>query len=215
VIVVAAALRTLDAQSAWRDPLALWERAVETNPADGGGWANYVESLVSGGMDTPRAEAIVAEGLRHSSSPRLVLRQAILALRYDRARGQELMRKAAEAGEPIAMANLALMLLEDGKLDDALTWARQGARWRPNAHAQRTLGKVALAQGNVAEATAAFRTAYALDPRDCSNRINLALALMSQSKGAEAKPLLESCTGDATLGGRARAELDRIRRATK
>lgn len=120
------------------------------------------------------------------------------------------MRQAAEGGEPIAMANLALMLLEDGQLDDALVWARQGARWRPNAHAQRTLGKVELAKGNVPEATAAFRIAYALDPRDCANRINLALGLMGESKPAEAAPLLQSCLAHPTLGARARSELHRL-----
>jgi Flp pilus assembly protein TadD len=122
------------------------------------------------------------------------------------------MRQAAEGGEPIAMANLALMLLEDGQIDDALTWARLGASRRPNTHAHRTLGKVALAKGNVPEATAAFRTAYALDPRDCANRINLGLGLMAETKPAEAAPLLESCVADPMLGARAQAELARLRR---
>jgi Flp pilus assembly protein TadD len=216
VLVATAALRTLDAQAAWRDTEALWERAVLSNRADGGAWAMYVAAIIkpmSDAGELQRAEAVVAEGLRHSQSPRLVLQQALLALRSDRSRGLQLMRQAAEGGEPIAMANLALMLLEDGQLDHALTWARQGARLRPNAHAQRTLGKVALAKGNVPEASAAFRVAYALDPRDCGNRINLALALMYQSKGAEAVPLLQGCVADPNLGDRARAELDRIRGA--
>ncbi len=214
VVLASAALRTFDAQAAWRDPEALWERAVASNPADGGAWAMYVEAIIEPLNDEGeigRAEAVVAEGLRHSKSPRLVLRQALLALRSDRSRGLQLMRQAAEGGEPIAMANLALMLLEDGQLDDALVWARQGARWRPNAHAQRTLGKAELAKGNVHEATAAFRVAYALDPRDCANRINLALGLMGEAKPAEAAPLLASCVAHPTLGARARAELGRLR----
>lgn len=209
-IVVAASLRTLDAQSSWRDPATLWERAVTSNPENGAAWAMYVEALAADARedgDRERVKAVVAEGLRYGRSPRLVHREALLVLAEDRARGVALMRESAEGGEAIAMSNLALLLLEDHQLDEALRWARAAAASRPNAHALRTVGKVALAAQHLDEALAAFEHAYLLEPGSCANRINLGLVLLALHRPAEVAPYVEVCTGDLKLGARARATL--------
>jgi protein O-mannosyl-transferase len=219
VIAVSASLRTLDAQGSWRDSRALWQRAVASHPADGNAWAMYVEAVIAdeGRGDPELVDAIVAEGLRHGRAPRLLHRQALVLLARDRARAVEVMREAAAGGEAIAMSNLALLLLEDGlddgARDEALTWARRGAAARPNAHAHRTLGKVALAAGQAAEALAAFERACALEPHGCANRLNLGLALAALGRSAEAIPHFAACEHDPVHGPRARHELARVRGA--
>lgn len=214
-LVTAAALRTLDAQSSWRDPRTLWQRAVASNPDDGNAWAMYVEAIVEDSEaagDHAVAERVLEAGLQHTTSPRLLLRAALMALDTDRARGVELMRRAAEGGEPIAMANLALLLLADGAQPEALEWARRAALARPTAHAQRTLGKVALAMARNEEARAAFEQALELEPGNLANRFNLALALIALGRPGEARPLLEACTADPVIGPRAVATLGKLPR---
>ncbi|NVB83376.1 MAG: hypothetical protein HOV81_33700 [Kofleriaceae bacterium] len=205
-IALAAMLRSLDAQSSWSSPRNLWARAVESNPDDGNAWAMYVESLAG---DREKAEAALAEALHHSNNPRLLMRQALSVLDSDRTRGIELMRRAAEGGEPIAMSNLALLLLADGAQEEALSWARRGAVLRPNAHAQRTLGKVALAMHHGDEALSAFGRALDLEPT-CANRFNFALALVELDRRAEARPHLEACASDPVLGIRIRQLRDSL-----
>ena len=115
VLAFALAMRTLDAQANWRDPVTLWQRAVSVNPA-----------MATHGACTPRRSTTSASPSRRSrrccagcistSSPRLVMREALIILEHgDRAKGEHLMRTAAEAGEPRAMTNLALLELADGQ----------------------------------------------------------------------------------------------------
>src|SRR5262249_30640248 len=106
VVVLAAALRTLDAQASWRDDTTLWARATASNPNDGNAWSMYAEALADAG-EHGAADDVLAEGLEHVRAPRLVLRAALLTLPHDRAAGMQLMREAADAGEGKAMSNLA------------------------------------------------------------------------------------------------------------
>ena len=86
-VAVLASVRTFDAQSKWGSSILMWERAIESDPANGMSWSLYAEALVSVGR-ADLAEAAVVEGLRHTSSPRLLHRQAMLRLeRGDRAAG--------------------------------------------------------------------------------------------------------------------------------
>ncbi len=148
------------------------------------------------------------EGLQHSEAPRLIMREALLALdRGAKADGIALMRKAAEAGEYRAMTNLAYLLLQDGSVTEALDWAhRSAARVPLYANGQRVLGMVALEARLPDEALRAFERAYALEPRNLENRFNLGLAL---HRDVDARPHLEACVHDVALGRRARALLRR------
>jgi protein O-mannosyl-transferase len=209
-IVVAGSLRAFDAQSGWQDPLTLWDRATASNPDDGSAWAMYVEAMVAdarNGGDPERVKAVLEAGLRHTRSPRLVHRQALIVLPDDRPRGIALMREAAQGGEAIAMSNLALLLLEERQTTEALQWARAGATARPNAHALRTLGKIALAAANRDEALEAFEHAYALEPASCANRINLGLALVAVHRADEVQPYLDTCLTDPRYSANAKALL--------
>ena len=95
------------------------------------------------------------------------------------------MRRAAEAGEYRAMANLALLLHDDGKLDEALTWARRSVQRAPlYASGQRARGKIALAANRADEALAAFER-----PMSSSRRISpIAITSRSRSSRSAAPP---------------------------
>lgn len=211
-LVLAGSARTLDAQASWQDARSLWSRAVASNPHDGNAWSMYAEALADAG-DLVGAEHVANAGLARTSDRRLLLRRALLlARRGDTAEARAWMLRAADAGEPIAMTNLALMLADAGDPATALDWARKAVAAAPlyvNGH--RILGKIALAQRLPAEANAAFALALALEPTS-TNRYNLALALAALGRTAEAREELEVTARDPAFTARARAELARLPR---
>ena len=211
VVVVAAAMRTCDAQSNWRDGRTLWERATQSNPGDGEAWSAYADALTKAG-DPAAAMLATSRGLKLSRAPRLLLRKALILIEHGYRRdGLRAMRDAAEAGEARAMSNLALLLLEVGQNNEAIEWSRRGAVAMPMyAPAMRALGRVALATGNTAEALTAFTRTFALEPRSCTNRYNLALAQIASGITTEARELIRDCAGNFVLGERVRAMLETL-----
>jgi Tfp pilus assembly protein PilF len=205
VLVIAAALRTLDAQSSWENPQELWARAVDSNPDDTEAWSMYAEALASAGQND-LADAAVEAGLRHGDAPELLVRKALFAMgRGDRAGARELFLRAANAGNMKAMSNLALILEGDGKLDEAYVWAQKAVATSPiYAHAQRTLGKIALERHDDAVAITAFERALDLEPTNLANQFNLGLALLEARRGAEAISHFEACAADPQVGARCR-----------
>ncbi len=204
-ICLASALRTLDAQATWSSPRTLWARAVESNPDNVDAWGMFAAALDDAG-EPELASAAVDRGLEHGESARLLLRKALLLQSRDPAAALVLFRRAAEAGDPRAMSNLALLELAD-KPDDALFWARLGVAAAPlSAHGERTLGKVALAT-HPEEALTAFELAYRVEPQSLDNRYNLGLAYLVLHRASEAIPHLEACVADSHLAARARDAL--------
>jgi tetratricopeptide (TPR) repeat protein len=199
-LVLASALRTIDAQATWRDDTALWERAVATNPADGDAWSMYADAVMeTGRMDL--AFEVVSHGLRNSRSPRVLLRKALFLLQAGkRKEGLVAMRAAAVAGEPRAQLDLALLLLDDRQLDEAWLWAQRSAASLPmHAPARRALGKVALQTSRHQLALTEFELALELEPKNPTNHFNLALALITLDRAAEARPFLEASRRDPAL----------------
>lgn len=208
VLALACGLRALDAQGTWEDSETLWQRATESNPHDGDAWSLYAEA-VHEQRRPDVAFAVLRDALAATDSPRVKLRVALLVLDYgQRSVALRHMREAAEAGEYRAMANLALLLHQDGAHDEALAWARRAVAAAPQyANGQRVLGKVALALGHTPEALAAFERAYALERTNLANRFNLAIALRAAGRVAEARVHFEACLADPKLGPQARAAL--------
>jgi tetratricopeptide (TPR) repeat protein len=168
-LVVAAGLRTLAAQSAWRDSVSLWARAVESNPDDGEAWGLYSEQLEATEDRVGAAEALEL-GLRHTRHPRLLVDKGIAA--YEAGRRDEartLLREGAAADDPYAMSNLALVLLYDKQPAEALTWARRAvANGGEHAELEDTLCQVAAGAGEKAEAVAACKRALVMRPADAA-----------------------------------------------
>ncbi len=214
VIVLAAGLRTLDARSNWRDSTTLWQRATVSNPHDGDAWSAYVEALLEGDQHE-LAFRTMRDALRVAPrTPNLVLRQALYVLEYGkRGQGVALMMEAAHGGESRAMANLALLLLQDGRGDEALDWARKATQSAPMyARGHRALGEVALAQNKPFEALLALQRTNALWPTDLITRYLLARTLIALHQPDAARPHLEACTSDPKVGESCRTELGQLRR---
>jgi tetratricopeptide (TPR) repeat protein len=206
-IVVAGALRTLDAQASWASSRALWSRAVESSPADGDAWSFYAEAEADGG-DPRRAMEAVETGLSYApGNARLILRHALYLLPSDRAAGRAEMLRAAKLGEVRAMSNVALLALEDHDMPMAIEWGQRAAAARESVHAQQIWGKVALAAHRYDEALAAFTTAVQLQPDHLAHHYNRGLALLALHRAAEAIPELEAAEADPALADAARAAL--------
>ena len=199
-LVVACAVRTMDARSTWRDSVTLWERAVVVNPDDSSSWSMYADLVMDEGR-TDLAFEIIHRALRASRAPRLLLRKALF-LQEIGAGEQALpaMREAAMAGEPRAMMNLGLLLYDRGRYDEAFVWAKASAQALPlHAPARRALGKIALAVRKYDLALSEFEAALAVEPWNPANQYNVALALVALGRGPEAIPYLRACSYDPSL----------------
>jgi tetratricopeptide (TPR) repeat protein len=207
-VIIAAAARSLDAQANWRTARTLWRQAVVSSPRDGDAWSQYVEALASEG-DRDEAQRVVEEGLEHVSAPRLMMHQALIYARTgDNVQARVWMARAAENGEPRAMANLALMLVDEHRTDEAVVWAKRAIALMPRyANAYRALGRAELASRNAADAYDAFKRARELEPQAMVNEYNLALALIALGRRDEARVYLQRCLADPVLADRARALL--------
>jgi len=96
---------------------------------------------------------------------------------------------------PLPHANLANAYLAEDRRDDALREARRALALRPTlAVAQNVAGSVALAQGDVAEARAAFERALHSEPTNPRLWINLAGAQRAAGQTAEAEASLRRAT---------------------
>jgi hypothetical protein len=167
VVVVAAGARTFVAQAAWRDDVTLWAHAAAAYPKSGEAWARYSEALEATG-DSASAAEVIDHGLARSTHPRLIVDQAReLYGAGDVPDALELLREAAEAGEPTGMTDLALLLdrLRPGR--EALDWARRAvATGGEHAELEDNLCRIALHAHEPAEALAACERAHAMRPAD-------------------------------------------------
>jgi tetratricopeptide (TPR) repeat protein len=211
VVVLAFALRALDAQASWSSNELLWQRAIASNPSDGNAWAMYLEALDEEGRVADAAR-VVDEALGHSRLPRLVLHAALTALAEGRTdEGVALMTEAATHGEPRAMANLANLYADRGRVAEALRWARYATVAAPSyANGHRVRGKAARLAHHPDESLRAFEHAYLLEPTSAPNRYNLALAYADANRSADARRLLVSCLDDPEVGRAARDVLAKL-----
>jgi Tfp pilus assembly protein PilF len=95
---------------------------------------------------------------------------------------------AANPDSWMSRNNLGLLLLEDGRTDEALTHLREAARLKPqHAEVANNLGTALRASGRGAEALAQFRRATELKDGYVEAEFNLALSLAEAGAAAEAK----------------------------
>ncbi|MEO8704840.1 MAG: hypothetical protein ABI867_32610 [Kofleriaceae bacterium] len=210
-VALAAGARSIDAQDTWRSSVVLWERALQSNPDDDTTWSMYASALVEAGR--PRdAFGVVQTALQRHRTPQMLLRKALIVLAHGRRPdAMRTMRDAAVAGEPLAMSNLALMLLDAGAVAEALEWAARGSVAQPMyAPGFRTYGKVALAAKALPTALLAFERAYELEPHNLANRYNLGLVLVELDRRDDARVHFHACVDDPRVGELARAALSKL-----
>ena len=177
VIVAAACARTFVAQAAWRDDVTLWAHAASAYPRDGEAWARYAEALDDDGNSAGAAE-VIDLGLARSSHPRLLVDHARrLYASGDMADAVPLLRRAAEAGDPYGMIDLAIVLDSEHRGPEALAWARRAvAAGGEHADLEDNLCRIALHAGEPAEALAACDRAQAMRPADLVIAVDRELA---------------------------------------
>jgi tetratricopeptide (TPR) repeat protein len=111
--------------------------------------------------------------------------------RGDRIAAERLMREALErdAGVPDFHNNLALLLRDTQRLDEAIAGFRRAIEIEPRwTEAYSNLGLALEAAGRSAEAIATYEAALARDPRFAIGHQNLALALLAAGRFREALP---------------------------
>jgi tetratricopeptide (TPR) repeat protein len=176
-LVLASSLSTLAAQDSWRNSVALWARAVESNPDDGEAWGLYYEQLAEAGDQVGAADAL-ARGLARTRHSRLLVDKAIElygAGRRDEARA--LFVEGAQADDPYAMNNLGLVLLSEGDPTQAVRWSRRAlASGGEHAEFEDGLCQTAAAAGERAEAISACERALVIRPHDPTFMRHLAAA---------------------------------------
>jgi Flp pilus assembly protein TadD len=94
---------------------------------------------------------------------------------------------AVTEGNFVAQNNLGTILLEQGRVGEAIERYREAARLRPDqARTRSNLGAALLRAGRLQEAAAALREATRLDPAEAEAHYNLGLVLDRLGRPAEA-----------------------------
>lgn len=160
----------------WASSEALYEQAVYVDPHNADAWDKLANEAAQR-KDFDRAWQLAAQGLEHSPDYwRLLHRQALILEATGRLRDATvLMRRAASGPEAHrAHANLALLLLRQGKKEEALEQAQRAVSYQSQtAHNHRTLGIVAVELDDRGLACTAFKRAHELEPDNPQNQQNL------------------------------------------
>ncbi len=176
ICVVLGVAWTMAQTPAWASSEALYEQAVYVNPHNADAWEKLAHEAAQR-KDFNRAWQLAAQGLEHSPDYwRLLHRQALILEATGRLPdATALMRRAASGPEAHrAHANLALLLLRQGKREEALEHAQRAVSYQSQTpHNHRTLGIVAVELGDLALACTAFKRAYELAPDNPENQENL------------------------------------------
>jgi tetratricopeptide (TPR) repeat protein len=167
----------------WESAISLWSDAAAKSPHKARPHMNLGYALTP--IDPARAVDEYRLALRLGANDRTInfdelkqdLAGALLSLRrYQEAIAilNELL--ASAPATPQLETNLAIAYLESGKLDEArATAARVAARFPDYAPARHTLGQLAFARGDFAEAKRDFAQALALDPDSAVSLSSLAV----------------------------------------
>ncbi len=94
---------------------------------------------------------------------------------------------ALDPDDPYARNNLGTVLLQQGRLDEAIGFYRQAIHQRPDYHKPyANLGVAWARKGRSDKAINLYRKALELNPRDSSTQLNLGLALARTGKRRQA-----------------------------
>lgn len=199
VLAGSGVMSTLQAAT-WADPLALNQQALLAYPGNALAMVDLARlSAEAGRPDEAGRWLARARATKAAAEPtmgaRIRLHEGLLLLRTGHLKEAE--RRFLEAirldeNADRARANLASLLIAQGRKGEALAQARWAARIRPlRAHNQRVLGLAALAADELALAEAAFRKALTLEPGRVETLYNLALVHLRRGQQAKARVLLE------------------------
>ena len=156
--------------SFWHDSLRLWQRAVAMQPESPRAW--YQLSVTHEELEDYDAEAVALARLLElePGHVRGLNNLGINKFRRGQNRGQiirlyeELIRR--HPGESKAMHNLAVVLIAEGRHDEAVEWLQRALRIRPDyCGALLNLGRAHRGRGDSASARRYFEQALACNPQ--------------------------------------------------
>ncbi|MCJ7770532.1 hypothetical protein MUP37_03025, partial [Candidatus Bathyarchaeota archaeon] len=144
-----------------------WSQSIVTHPKNPVGWEKLASLALERG-DQEMAWHYCESGLDIAPTHWRLLHRKALILRFMNRPAEALATMRLAAAQPNAdkaRANLALMLLERGRLEEARSFAEAAVKMRNNiAHNQRVLGQVAWAQQDRVVACKAFARALLILP---------------------------------------------------
>lgn len=193
LVLVAAAFSLMQLPS-WSSSRALYLDALELNPRDVDLLVQLARIDEEAGQSTSADRWLERATSIAPDDHRVLMRRAFVQLRRgDRAGAVETLRRAVSlTDDDRVRSNLALLLLRDGQLEEALELARAAVARRPfHAHNQRVLGLVALEARHLEEAERAFTEALRYEPNNPQNWQNMAALRAAQGREGEAREILE------------------------
>jgi tetratricopeptide (TPR) repeat protein len=200
----------------WESAISLWTDAAAKSPHKARPHMNLGYALTP--VDPARAVAeyqlalrLATDGTINQDELKQDLAGALLSVhRFDE--GIAILKEviATAPGTPQLQTNLAVAYLESGKLDEARAEAeRVAARFPGYAPAWHTLGQLAFARGDYAEAKRHFAQALALDP---DSTVSLSSVAVSEEKLGEVAAACSAWAKYERMAGAA-VEAARQRRA--
>jgi tetratricopeptide (TPR) repeat protein len=155
MILCSLSIVSLRAEGAWTSSVALYTRAIDSNPQDASMREALAIALATDGR-VEEAAAVVERGLvLDPNHPYLLQRKArLLAAVGKTDEALAAAARAAESGMSSAMFTYAQLLRDVGKPADALPWAERAAKRKPLPDYVRMHGQLLLDLGRPGEAAA-------------------------------------------------------------
>jgi tetratricopeptide (TPR) repeat protein len=165
----------------WESGVSLWSDAVSKSPGKPRPHMNLGYALAPNDAEAALAQFREATRLNDGTVRRDELMQNMAGVllrlrRYDEAVAILQQLRASAQETPELDTNIAIALLESGRLDEAQKAAGQAAaKWPLHASAWHTLGQLAFIRGDDRAAQVDFERALALDPDSTASLTSLAV----------------------------------------
>ncbi|HUJ01506.1 MAG TPA: tetratricopeptide repeat protein [Usitatibacter sp.] len=185
---------TLGAQGRHEEALAVFDRARDAKPSSPSIRRNRAQALVHlGRAAEARAELEKALQIRPDHAPSWGLLGTVLGACGERSGAERAYRRALQSGPtPQVHYNLALLLQEDGRAEEAIAGYRAALALAPAfAAAHNNLANALKEVGRVGEALAHYAEAVRADPGLADAASNYGAALREAGRADEAIPVLE------------------------
>lgn len=189
-LLALSAILTWKQTQTWASSRSLYEHACFVHP----GWVNGMMQLAHLEASQGRVKRAMLWVQRAKQidpfHPKIAVRESLLWLQQ----GQRdkaiavLLRSASTHRDDKVRANLALLLQQSGRSQEAYRWAKEAVSIRSLiAHNQRVLGVIALELKQWEVAKAALHRAYQLEPHRRQNLVNLGVFYQQQGNSVQAQ----------------------------
>ncbi len=194
-VAIASTVLSIRAVPVWRSSVALFANATQQQPQIAELWLRWGANIYTEQRDAAAAEAVIDAGLRvHPADGSLILKKSnFRAAAKDLAGAEHWLRIGAELTHARCYNQLALLLSEAQRHDEAIEFAQRAVDKRPAEPAfRKTLAQVLTQANRLEAALAAWRTLVAMRPDVAEANYELGRALWNAGKAAEAATYLDA-----------------------